>query len=228
MIPNLINTLVGLVLAWATILHPTWVERRFLPLGAFALAILVLALWARRSDPARWFSNVNIALVIALGVLSLLPLATLPNLTFWGGFWAGCLVPTVALWAALYRPAATTHADEAPSHRVGAGAATMNKSAMIAACALAAGCFAGAARAADPAAGKARYETTCVACHGPTGISVAPIYPNLAGQKQEYLVSTLQQFRDGERPNPIMAPMARDLSDTDIANLALYLSALKP
>ena len=85
-----------------------------------------------------------------------------------------------------------------------------------------------AASAADPVAGKARYETTCIACHGPTGISVAPIYPNLAGQKQEYLVSTLQQFRDGERPNPIMAPMAKGLTDTDIANLALYLATLKP
>lgn len=85
-----------------------------------------------------------------------------------------------------------------------------------------------AAPAADPVAGKASYETTCIACHGPVGISVAPIYPNLAGQKQEYLVSTLQQFRDGERPNPIMAPMAKDLTDTDIANLALYLATLKP
>ncbi|KAB2899191.1 MAG: hypothetical protein F9K31_08210 [Dokdonella sp.] len=112
MIANLANTVVGLVLAWATILHPTWVEQRYFPLAAFALVMLALALWARRTDPARWFSNVNIVLALALGVLSLLPLATLPNLTFWGGFWVGCLVPTIALWAALYRPASQPSATD--------------------------------------------------------------------------------------------------------------------
>ncbi|MBS0576475.1 MAG: hypothetical protein JSS45_08650 [Proteobacteria bacterium] len=104
MIPNLVNTITGLVLVYATVLKPTWVEQRYLPLAAFAGIILVMALWARRSDPAKWFSSTNIVLAIALGVMSLLPLATLPNLTFWGGFWVGALVPTIALWAALYRP----------------------------------------------------------------------------------------------------------------------------
>lgn len=84
------------------------------------------------------------------------------------------------------------------------------------------------AQAADPAAGKQKYDATCIACHGPTGISVAPIYPNLAGQKEAYLVAQLKAFRDGTRPNAIMAPMAKGLSDTDIANLAAYLSALAP
>lgn len=104
MTPNIINTLVGLALAYSVVLKPTWVEQRYLPLGVFAIVILVLALWARRSDSRRWFSDVNIVLAILLGLLSLLPLATLPNLTFWGGFWIGALVPTIALWAALFRP----------------------------------------------------------------------------------------------------------------------------
>ncbi|TAM10633.1 MAG: hypothetical protein EPN72_09190 [Nevskiaceae bacterium] len=108
MIPNVLNTLVGLGLAYAVVLHPTWVEQRYLPFGAFAVAILVLAAWARRSDVRRWFSTVNIALAVALGILSLMPLATLPNLTFWGGFWIGCLVPVIALWAAIFRPSRAT------------------------------------------------------------------------------------------------------------------------
>lgn len=83
-----------------------------------------------------------------------------------------------------------------------------------------------AARAADAAAGAKLYNATCVACHGQDGISVAPIYPNLAGQKEQYLITQLQAFRDGTRVNPIMNPMAKGLSDTDIANLALYLSSL--
>lgn len=104
MIPNLVSTVVGLVLVYATVLRPTWVEQRYLPFAAFAAVMLVMALWARRSDAHPWFSSVNIVLAVALGVLSLLPLATLPSLTFWGGFWVGSLVATVALWSALYRP----------------------------------------------------------------------------------------------------------------------------
>lgn len=104
MIPNIINTLVGLVLACLTVLYPLWIERQYLPLLVFAAVICLMALWARRSDPARWFSSVNIVMAILLAILALLPLPTLPNLAFWGGFWVGIIVPVVALWAVLYRP----------------------------------------------------------------------------------------------------------------------------
>jgi cytochrome c553 len=87
---------------------------------------------------------------------------------------------------------------------------------------------AASAHAADPEAGKVQYSATCVACHGPGGISVAPIYPNLSGQKDEYLVTQLKAFRDGTRKNAIMEPMAKGLTDTQIVNLAAYLAALKP
>jgi len=104
MIPNIINTIVGLALAWVVVLHPTWAEQRYVPLGVFGLVIFAMALWARYSDARRWFSTVNMVLGIALGMLSLLPLATMPLLAFWGGFWIGSLVPTIALWAVIYRP----------------------------------------------------------------------------------------------------------------------------
>lgn len=98
----------------------------------------------------------------------------------------------------------------------------------LAGIALAVACTLPAARAADPVAGQKLFQATCAACHGTNGISVAPIYPNLAGQKMEYLVAQLKAFRDGTRVNPIMNPMAKHLSDTDIANLAAYISNLKP
>lgn len=82
-------------------------------------------------------------------------------------------------------------------------------------------------QAADAAAGKAK-STTCVACHGSNGISQIPMYPNLAGQKEQYLASQLKAFRDGTRKNMIMAPMAAGLSDDDIANLAAYYAGLNP
>ncbi|MGO1617683.1 MAG: c-type cytochrome [Oceanisphaera sp.] len=77
----------------------------------------------------------------------------------------------------------------------------------------------------NPDAGKAK-SAVCAACHGAEGISSMDIYPNLAGQKEGYLVSQLQHFRDGERNNAIMAPMARPLSDDDIADLAAYYANL--
>ncbi len=84
----------------------------------------------------------------------------------------------------------------------------------------------GPAMAADAAAGKTK-AATCIACHGPEGVSVNPMWPNLAGQKDMYLSKQLKDFRDGKRNDPVMAPLAKALSDDDIANLAAYYSGLK-
>lgn len=79
--------------------------------------------------------------------------------------------------------------------------------------------------AGDAAAGKGK-SATCSACHGQNGISPNDIWPNLAGQKAGYLVAQMKAFRDGQRKNPMMSPMAAPLSDTDIDNLAAYYSSL--
>lgn len=84
-----------------------------------------------------------------------------------------------------------------------------------------------AGAAADLQAGKQLSDKVCSACHGQNGIGIATIYPNLAGQKAEYLVAQLKAFRDGTRQNPIMAPMAKNLTDADIENVAAYFSSLK-
>ena len=65
----------------------------------------------------------------------------------------------------------------------------------------------------------------CAACHGETGISTQPIYPNLAGQYRNYLEHALHEYHDGKRKNPIMGAQAKDLSDDDIKALAAYFSA---
>lgn len=79
--------------------------------------------------------------------------------------------------------------------------------------------------AGDAAAGKAK-AASCGACHGMNGISANEIWPNLAGQKAGYLVAQLKAFRDGQRQNPMMSPMAAPLSDADIDNIAAYYSSL--
>ena len=83
----------------------------------------------------------------------------------------------------------------------------------------------GAVHAGDVAAGKTR-SATCAGCHGETGISKNPMWPNLAGQQQGYLVKQLKAFREGSRVDPMMTPMAKPLSDEDIANLAAWYNSL--
>lgn len=79
--------------------------------------------------------------------------------------------------------------------------------------------------AGDAQAGKAK-SVTCTACHGANGIGTSSIYPNIAGQKKEYLVAQLKDFRSGKRVNPNMSPMAKPLTDADIENLAEYYSGI--
>jgi len=78
----------------------------------------------------------------------------------------------------------------------------------------------------DAAAGKAK-AATCAGCHGAKGISAIPTYPNLAGQKEAYIVKQLKAFKDKSRTDPTMNAMAAPLSDADMANVAAYFSSLK-
>ena len=82
------------------------------------------------------------------------------------------------------------------------------------------------ALASDPVAGRAR-AMSCAGCHGVNGISNNGMWPNLAGQKEAYLASQLQMFKDGRRNNAMMSAMSKGLSDADIANLAAYYAGLK-
>jgi cytochrome c553 len=78
----------------------------------------------------------------------------------------------------------------------------------------------------DPALGKQR-AAACAGCHGAAGIATAPNYPNLAGQKEAYLVKAMQAYRKGERNDPIMGAMVAPLSDADVENLATYFAGLQ-
>lgn len=83
--------------------------------------------------------------------------------------------------------------------------------------------------AGDAAVGEATYAAKgCMGCHGPGGHSPNPeMFPKTAGREETYLTEQLKAFRGGERSNPMMSPMAANLTDEDIANLAAFLSAQK-
>ena len=75
----------------------------------------------------------------------------------------------------------------------------------------------------NAAAGQEKAKV-CEACHGPTGKSVDPTYPNLAGQYKSYLTQALNDYRSGRRSNAIMAGFAANLSNQDIADLSAWYS----
>jgi cytochrome c553 len=65
----------------------------------------------------------------------------------------------------------------------------------------------------------------CSACHGPQGISADAHFPNLAGQKYEYLLKALRAYQRQERYDPYMSQL-EFLSDQDLQGIARYYSAL--
>jgi cytochrome c553 len=77
----------------------------------------------------------------------------------------------------------------------------------------------------NAATGKTK-AAACEACHGADGNGIAPNYPALAGQYQDYLAQVLHEYKDGQRTNAIMNGMASPLSDQEIEDLAAYFSSL--
>lgn len=78
----------------------------------------------------------------------------------------------------------------------------------------------------DIAVGEELYQDSCRNCHGPRARGMAS-FPKLTGHEAEYLVERLAAYRAGEKVGPntaLMAPVAADLTDEDIASLALYIT----
>jgi cytochrome c553 len=92
--------------------------------------------------------------------------------------------------------------------------------------------FSGTPLAAGPAPADAppapAAVAVCAACHGATGISVVPNYPNLAGQHADYLRREIAEYKDGGRKNAIMSGMAATIKDADVDALADYFSRMRP
>ncbi|HAL38150.1 MAG TPA: cytochrome c4 [Polaromonas sp.] len=69
-------------------------------------------------------------------------------------------------------------------------------------------------------------QQVCSNCHGITGNSVSPIFPNLAAQPQAYLIGQLKGFKSHGREDPAgfeyMWGVSRSLTDEQITGLASY------
>lgn len=75
------------------------------------------------------------------------------------------------------------------------------------------------------------FVYTCAGCHGVPGYQNAyPTYhvPLIAGQNGAYIIQALHEYKEGIRKHPTMNAQAESMSAQDIANIAAYLSSLKP
>lgn len=100
---------------------------------------------------------------------------------------------------------------------------------------LAAGC-ANEQRSRDTANPNVSGETlalqVCSNCHGVTGNSRSPNFPNLAGQQEAYIVLQLSGFKAHSRQDPAgfeyMWGLSHNLTDKQIQELAAHFAAEKP
>ena len=106
---------------------------------------------------------------------------------------------------------------------------------LVAAAALSAGC-ANPERSrnlADPQVSATTLaQQVCSNCHGVTGTSVSPNFPNLAGQVELYFVAQLNGFKSHRRQDPAgfeyMWGISRSLNDDQIKGLADYYAGQSP
>ena len=80
------------------------------------------------------------------------------------------------------------------------------------------------ANAASIEQGKTK-ASACAGCHGLDGIGLGAEFPNLAGQKNNYLIKQLLAFKTGLRVDPTMQALAAQLNKDDIENLAAYYAS---
>jgi cytochrome c553 len=84
------------------------------------------------------------------------------------------------------------------------------------------------ARRVRPPLTAAQWLERCDRCHGVGGNSTDPRYARLSGQNEQYLVSVLEDYADGERSDSIMHAMSEPLSAGIVARLATYYAAQEP
>lgn len=90
------------------------------------------------------------------------------------------------------------------------------------------------ARAADLEAGRAvvvggkqSSVTPCFMCHGLDGVGdSAGAFPRLTDQAAFYMYKQLIDYASGERPNDVMSPIARAMSEAQMADVAFYYSVV--
>ncbi|HYL90901.1 MAG TPA: c-type cytochrome [Burkholderiales bacterium] len=80
----------------------------------------------------------------------------------------------------------------------------------------------------DVAAGKLIAEKECKGCHGLDGKGAAQGIPNLAAQRERYLVAALKEYKENSRSHAALRTIAEGLTEADARNVAAYYAGLPP
>jgi cytochrome c553 len=65
----------------------------------------------------------------------------------------------------------------------------------------------------------------CDRCHDRAGAGAGMVLPNLNGQKQDYLLRVMKQYRDDDRGNSMMHKMSAGYSDDLLEEIAAYYAS---
>lgn len=82
-------------------------------------------------------------------------------------------------------------------------------------------------KAAGNAAKGKKLAEDCADCHGADGNSPNDTWPSLAAQNAAYLARILRAYKSGEEQDVAMTPLAKDLGDADIQDLAAYYASAR-
>ena len=115
MIANFATILIGLWLVYRAIFSVPAGDMSLIELMAAGVAVILLALWARRTDSMRWnsWTDIVLAALILLLAATHRVVGVDPLVSFWMLLLIGIAVAISAMWSILYRP----NADQAAGSR---------------------------------------------------------------------------------------------------------------
>lgn len=107
MIANAATVVIGLWLVYRAIFSTPAGDVGQVELVAVGAAVILLELWARRTDLMNWHSLTNslLGLIILLLGLARWALGVAPSVAFWVVLLVANAIAIIAMWSLLYRPA---------------------------------------------------------------------------------------------------------------------------
>jgi hypothetical protein len=104
MIANAATVLIGLWLVYRAVFSAGDVNQ--VELIVAGGAVVLLALWARRTDRMNWHSSTNVVLAVLLVLLGIArwTAGVAPLVSFWMVLLIANAAAVIAMWALLYRP----------------------------------------------------------------------------------------------------------------------------
>jgi len=74
---------------------------------------------------------------------------------------------------------------------------------------------------------KATGVPACAGCHGADGMGIPAEFPRLSGQYADLTFGWLKAFASGQRPHPVMGPIASRMNEGDMKAVAEYAAGLR-